>query len=74
MAIVGDEGINNVVPKNYWDIIIQHMTVDFAAGNYEEGICKAVHDVGEKLKQHFPWNNNDKTNFQTKYLTIEIYI
>jgi len=59
MAIVGDEGINKVVPKNYWDIIIQHMTIDFAAGNYEEGICKAVHDVGEKLKLHFPWNKDD---------------
>lgn len=60
MAIVGDEGINNVVPKNYWDIIIHQMTTDFAAGHFEEGICKAVNDVGEKLKQYFPWNNDDK--------------
>ncbi|MDZ4758880.1 MAG: TPM domain-containing protein [Bacteroidota bacterium] len=66
MAIVGDEGINNVVPKNYWDIIIQEMKSDFAAGNFEEGICKAVHEVGEKLKQYFPWNSDDKNELSDK--------
>lgn len=59
MAIVGDEGINRVVPKDYWNIIIQQMKDSFAVGQFEEGLCKAVYEVGEKLKQYFPWDRND---------------
>ncbi|MFN7119672.1 MAG: TPM domain-containing protein [Saprospiraceae bacterium] len=58
-AIIGDEGINQLVGEDFWaaerDIIQQH----FRQGAYAEGICKAIEQVGEKLKAHFPYQTDD---------------
>ncbi len=58
-AIVGDEGINQLVGEDFWaserDIMQQH----FRSGAYAEGICKAIEQVGEKLKAHFPYHSDD---------------
>lgn len=59
MAIIGDEGINKVVDKDYWNNIIAQMGNAFSKGLYAEGIADAVLNVGDALKGHFPYQDDD---------------
>jgi uncharacterized membrane protein len=58
-AILGDEGVNAVVPPDFWNGIIDRAVKRFAKGEYAEGIAEAVTAVGEVLKQHFPYRDDD---------------
>ena len=58
-AILGDEGVNAVVPPDFWNGIIDRAVKRFAKGEYAEGIAEAVTAVGEVLKQHFPYRADD---------------
>jgi len=59
-SIVGDEGINNVVPPNFWDDIRNNMAKCFREGEFTEGICQAIDEAGRQLKAHFPYHSEDK--------------
>ena len=58
-AIIGDEGINRVVPENFWEEEKHVMAQHFRVGEFAQGICKAIEQVGEKLKEHFPYQDDD---------------
>lgn len=58
-AIIGDGGINAVVPENFWDEIKEQMKLDFSEGNFATGIIKAIKTSGEKLKEFFPHQADD---------------
>ncbi len=59
-AILGDKGINDVVPKDFWnterDILLAH----FKRQEYTEGVCIVIQQIGEKLKAFFPYQSDDK--------------
>jgi uncharacterized membrane protein len=59
-AILGDAGINNVVPNGFWEDIKNEMEVHFKKGEFTEGLCKGISNAGIHLKKHFPFKNNDK--------------
>lgn len=58
-AILGDEGINRVVPADYWhrekDTLVRHLSCGKAA----DGICEVVAQIGEALASYFPPVEND---------------
>ena len=58
-AILGDKGINDVVPENFWDDIILDLQSFFKADKMVDGLCLNIEKIGEKLKAHFPYQNND---------------
>ncbi len=58
-AIIGDSGINAVVPLGFWDSIRDHMQQCFSEGRFAEGLSEGVLMVGEKLKEHFPRMRDD---------------
>jgi len=58
-AIIGDKGINEVVPENFWEDIVSGATRQFRDGEFYEGICQAIRQIGEKLKQYFPHQKDD---------------
>ena len=58
-AIIGDAGINAVVPEDFWDGIKERMRLHFAAGNYVEGLVEAVRESGVSLKKYFPYQSDD---------------
>jgi len=58
-CILGDTGIDQVVPDNFWEDVKNEMTVQFKAGNMAEGICLCIEKIGEKLKKHFPYQKDD---------------
>ena len=58
-AIIGDKGINAVVPEGFWDKIKQDMLVAFQRNEFRTGLCHAIGSVGEHLKQYFPYQKGD---------------
>ncbi|WP_231427725.1 TPM domain-containing protein [Pedobacter sp. Leaf250] len=58
-AIIGDVGINRVVPENFWETTKIAMTAHFAKGDLADGIIAGVALAGEKLALYFPPNKGD---------------
>lgn len=59
-AIIGDKGINAIVPDNFWDDIKQIMLDHFRDGDFTKGITEAVTMAGKQLKSHFPYQSDDQ--------------
>lgn len=59
-AILGDEGIDKVVPAHFWDEIKNQMQMLFKEGKFTEGLCKGIGMAGHELKVHFPYLDTDK--------------
>jgi uncharacterized membrane protein len=57
--ILGDEGINKVVPENFWKSITEKVTTQFKQGNYAQGLIDGIEEVGIKLKNYFPYQSDD---------------
>lgn len=59
-AILGDNGIDEKVPYNFWnetkELVISNLKIDKKAEGIEAGILKA----GEQLKSFFPYQSDDK--------------
>lgn len=58
-AILGDGGINHVVPANFWDEIKETMLGFFKEGKFTEGLSKGILMAGEQLKANFPYHHED---------------
>ncbi|HKG05160.1 MAG TPA: TPM domain-containing protein [Pedobacter sp.] len=58
-AIIGDKGINKVVPPDFWETTKIAMTAHFAAGNIPNGIIAGIMLAGEKLATFFPAQKDD---------------
>ncbi|CAH1001226.1 hypothetical protein LEM8419_02125 [Neolewinella maritima] len=58
-AIIGDEGINKVVPEDFWDTERDLMQQHFKRGEFATGIEKAIQQIGVKLRQYFPYQTDD---------------
>jgi uncharacterized membrane protein len=59
-AIIGDAGINAVVPDDFWESTKELMKSYFLKGEFAQGIIVGIDSVGEKLKQFFPYQTDDK--------------
>lgn len=59
-AVIGDKGINEKVPGNFWDGIKDKTIGQFKAGNFSAGLIEAIAECGIQLKAYFPYNSNDK--------------
>ncbi|MDB5086065.1 MAG: hypothetical protein JWR09_59 [Mucilaginibacter sp.] len=53
-AIIGDAGINKVVPANFWDDTKEKMLENFKYGNLVDGIVTGLEISGEHLQKFFP--------------------
>jgi len=58
-AIIGDTGINQLVPADFWDTTKHAMLEDFKYGKLVEGICTGLHIAGKQLKKYFPHKRGD---------------
>ncbi len=59
-SIIGDKGINESVPSDFWDSIRDEMLVLFKEKQFSLGLCTGIQRTGEKLKIHFPYQKDDK--------------
>jgi len=58
-AILGDAGINQKVPENFWDEIKENMLTRFKEGNFTKGLSEGIMEAGKQLKTHFPYQQDD---------------
>jgi len=58
-SIIGDSGINSKVPANFWDEIKEKLLNSFISGDIVTGLTTAIEMSGEKLKEFFPYANDD---------------
>jgi uncharacterized membrane protein len=58
-AIIGDAGINQVVPADFWDTAKEDMLQHFKYGNIVEGIVTGLKIAGEQLQKYFPRQAGD---------------
>ena len=59
-AIIGDAGINAKVEEGFWDITKEKMLKHFKSGDLTQGLVEGVLCAGERLKEHFPYQKDDK--------------
>ena len=58
-AIIGDGGIDKVVPADFWDSTRDIMQRHFREGEFAKGIELAIGEVGTQLKTYFPYQSDD---------------
>jgi uncharacterized membrane protein len=61
-AILGDAGINNVVPDTFWDEVKNTLQSNFQEGKYAEGLVEGIKMAGFSLKKYFPYNAETDVN------------
>lgn len=57
-VILGDKGINDVVPENFWETTKDMMLSHFKKGNFKQGLIDGILLAGKQLQQHFPWDSH----------------
>ncbi len=58
-AILGDAGINEKVPDNFWEEIKEDVIESFKENRFAEGLSNGIIKAGEQLKAHFPYQDDD---------------
>lgn len=62
LALLGDEGVYTVLGKSYWDDCVKKMIAHFAGNNIVAGIEQCIKEIGQTLKEKFPFDPLDDTN------------
>lgn len=60
--ILGDENIHQVVGVSFWNDIVEQMSEKFKLQQFDQGAIEAILQIGEQLKQHFPFDALNKSN------------
>ncbi len=58
-SILGDAGINQAVPEDFWDDVKTLMGEKFDEGKFSEGLAEGIAKAGSLLKKHFPHHSDD---------------
>lgn len=53
-AIIGDRGIDRVVPAGFWEDTKETMAGFFREGKFVEGVVHGIESAGEHLAKYFP--------------------
>jgi uncharacterized membrane protein len=61
-AILGDAGINAMVPENFWETIKGMMLEEFQQGNVSIGLIRGIRMTGDMLKKFYPYKRNEDVN------------
>ncbi len=65
-AILGDKGINEKVPADFWDNIKDIMLENFKLNKFTEGMVIGIGMAGQKLKAYFPLEVNDSNELDNE--------
>lgn len=59
-AIIGDKGIDEKVPDDFWDCVRDTMQGHFVSGDFAQGLSDGIRLAGEQLKTYFPYQSDDE--------------
>lgn len=57
-AVLGDKGIHEKVPGDFWETTRSHLREHFVKGEFAEGFVQGILEAGEQLQKHFPIRGN----------------
>jgi uncharacterized membrane protein len=60
LALFADEGIYQRLGADYWNKEVKVIISDFSKDDILGGICRCVTDIGNALKEQFPYETSDK--------------
>ena len=55
LALFADEGIYKKAGAEYWDAAVKNMLAQFTKDNISKGIAQCVAQIGQTLKEKFPY-------------------
>ena len=58
-AVLGDKGINDLVPDNFWDAEKELALSHFKKREFAKGLELAIFEAGKKLQEFFPYQSDD---------------
>lgn len=58
-AILGDKGINDLVPDDFWNAEKELVLSHFAKREFAKGLELGIIEAGKKLKEFFPYQSDD---------------
>jgi uncharacterized membrane protein len=58
-AVLGDEGIDKVVPLDFWKTTRDTLRQYFSEEKYGEGLQAGIKEAGVQLKKFFPYQKGD---------------
>lgn len=58
-TIIGDEGIHQITPEDFWDDIKEDVIKHFKKEHYVKGLCGGIKKAGKALKKYFPYQEDD---------------
>lgn len=62
LAIFGDEGIHEKVGDTFWNEEVTKIISQFTQDKYVTGIANMIHEIGEALQTHFPYDKTTDSN------------
>jgi len=65
-AILGDSGINDVVPEGFWDMESEELGKFLKAGRQVDGLCEIIARIGDRLSQYFPGERDDENELSNE--------
>ncbi|MDO6738034.1 TPM domain-containing protein [Wenyingzhuangia sp. 2_MG-2023] len=58
-VILGDDGINDVVPVNFWESTKNKVINQFKKGQFAQGLIDGIQEAGQQLKIYFQYQDDD---------------
>ena len=58
-AVLGDKGINEKVPSDFWESTKEKLRAHFKKNEFTEGLCEGIEEAGQQLKKFFPYQADD---------------
>jgi uncharacterized membrane protein len=58
-AIIGDEGIDTLMPECFWKDKVDELLNYFKNGEYTTGLVNTIKQIGDKLQSYFPVESDD---------------
>lgn len=58
-AVVGDQGIHQGVPPDFWEQLVESMSVLLKTDHLSAGICAGIQLLGTELQKFFPVGADD---------------
>ncbi|MFT5750945.1 MAG: putative membrane protein [Flavobacteriales bacterium] len=68
-AIIGDRGLNTLVPVDFWETTKDKIITRFGQGKFQKGLVDGIQCAGEKLAQFFPWKHGDTNELSDEIST-----
>lgn len=58
-AVLGDKGIYEKVPTDFWESTKGKLRAHFKKNEFVEGLCEGIEEAGQQLRTYFPYQSDD---------------